>query len=103
MYAGGLIGYSIVRIISPTFLRAAAEPRPGDVSAASVAVNVALNLALVEVMGFAGLALGTSIAALLNAAVQLILLRRRLGGIEARRVTVDAGPAMIAAARSWPS
>jgi putative peptidoglycan lipid II flippase len=37
-------------------------------------------------MGFAGLALGTSIAALFNAAALLVLLRRRLRGLHGARL-----------------
>jgi putative peptidoglycan lipid II flippase len=51
-----------------------------------VLANALLNVALVRVMGFRGLALGTSIAALLNAALLMFFLRRRLDGIEGRRV-----------------
>ena len=56
------------------------------VSAGSVLVNVALNLALVRVMGYRGLALGTSITAILNAAVQLFLLRREIRGLGGRKI-----------------
>jgi putative peptidoglycan lipid II flippase len=98
LYAGGLIGYSIVRIISPTFYALQRSRVPVTVSAASVAVNVALNLALVQAMGFRGLALGTTITSLLNATVQLILLRRELGGLEGRRLAVSLARILAAAA-----
>ncbi|HET9705121.1 MAG TPA: murein biosynthesis integral membrane protein MurJ [Vicinamibacterales bacterium] len=98
MYAGGLIGYSIVRIISPTFYALQRSRVPVTVSAGSVAVNVALNLTLVEVMGFRGLALGTTITALLNAVVQLMLLRREVGGLEGRRLALSLARVMAAAA-----
>jgi putative peptidoglycan lipid II flippase len=51
-----------------------------------VLANAALNVVLVGVMGYRGLALGTSIAALFNAGLLLFLLRRLLRGIEGRRV-----------------
>jgi putative peptidoglycan lipid II flippase len=85
-YAIGLVGYSVVRIASPTFYALDESRTPVKVSIASVLVNAALNVALVRVMGYRGLALGTSIAALVNAATLLILLRRRLDGLEDRRV-----------------
>ena len=47
--------------------------------------NVALNLALVRVAGVPGLALGTAVAATLNAGVLLWLLRGRIGGLETRQ------------------
>ena len=85
-YALGLVGYSIVRISSPVFYALQQNRTPVIVSMATVAVNAALNLALVRVMGYRGLALGTSIAALFNAVVLIALLRRSLGGIEGRRI-----------------
>ena len=51
LYAIGLVGYSIVRIISPTFYALQRSRIPVMVSAASVAVNVGLNLTLVRVHG----------------------------------------------------
>ena len=87
-YAIGLVAYSVVRIVSPAFYALRSSRVPVVASVISVVVNIALNVVLVRVMGFAGLALGTSLAAIVNAAVQLMLLRRHLQGIEGRRVTV---------------
>lgn len=85
-YALGLVGYSIVRIVSPTFYSLQKSRIPVMVSMGSVVVNVALNWWLVGRLGFRGLALGTSITALLNASVQLWLMRRELNGIEGGRI-----------------
>ena len=96
-YALGLIGYSVVRVVSPAFYALHKSRIPVIASVASVVANVLLNMILVRVMGFAGLALGTSIAAILNAAIQLSLLRRELGGIEARRMIVSFVKTLLAA------
>jgi len=85
-YAVGLVGYSIVRIASPTFYALNESRTPVKVSVMTVLVNAALNIALARTMGYRGLALGTSIAALLNGGTLLLLLRRRLHGLEDRRV-----------------
>jgi len=87
-YAIGLIGYSVVRIASPTFYALNESRTPVKVSMASVLVNAGLNMVLAQFMGYRGLALGTSIAAIVNAAALLFLLRRRLHGLEGRRVTI---------------
>jgi putative peptidoglycan lipid II flippase len=106
-YAIGLVGYSVVRIVSPTFYALGKSRIPVTVSVVSVLLNVALNLALVRTMGYRGLAFGTSIAALVNAGAQLLLLRRELGGIEGRRVTLTLTKILIAslvmAATAWAS
>jgi putative peptidoglycan lipid II flippase len=86
LYAVGLLGYSVVRIASPTFYALGLSRIPVAVSVATVVVNAGLSLVLVRIYGFAGLALGTSIAALFNASLLLVFLRRRLGGLDGRRV-----------------
>ena len=95
-YAVGLAGYSAVKIASPTFYALHESRTPVAVSSASVLVNVGLNLLLVRYFGYLGLAAGTSITALLNASVMLALLRRRLGGLEGRRLASVAVRALIA-------
>src|SRR5262249_26668753 len=80
-YAVGLIGYSTARIASPTFYALRESKIPVAVSMGSIALNVVLSTALVEVMGFRGLALGTALAALFDGGLLMFLLHRRLNGI----------------------
>lgn len=104
MYAPGLIGYSIVKIASPSFYALKDARTPVMISVVTVLTNVALNLYLIRVLGYAGLALGTALASLLNAGLLLTLLSRRIGGVDAGRVLVAfikvaiASAAMAAAA-----
>ncbi len=98
LYAIGLVGYSIVRIISPTFYAVGRSRIPVMVSAASVLVNIALNVALVRELGYRGLALGTSITAILNASLQLFLLRREIHGLEGSRIAVSFAKVIVASA-----
>ncbi len=97
-YALGLVGYSVVRITSPTFYALGQPMTPLTVSVATMAVNIALNLLLVQAMGYRGLALGTSIAALFNAVTLMILLRGRLDGIDGGRIASSLGRVAMAAA-----
>jgi len=85
-YAIGLVGYSVVRIASPTFYALGRNRTPVIVSVVTVLVNAVLNYLLVHAMGFRGLALGTSVAALFNATVLFVLLRRELHGLNGRRL-----------------
>ncbi|MGE3191025.1 MAG: murein biosynthesis integral membrane protein MurJ, partial [Vicinamibacterales bacterium] len=104
-YALGLVGYSIVRIVTPTFYALHRSRIPVAASAMSVVLNIVLNVTLVRVMGYRGLALGTSLTALVNAAVQLTLLRTELGGVEGRRIAVSllriTAAALPMAATAW--
>jgi putative peptidoglycan lipid II flippase len=95
-YAPGLLGYSAVKIASPTFYSLRDSRTPVIVSVLSVLTNLAMNLALVRVMGFRGLALGTSLAAMFNAVALLWLLKRRLGGLEGRRIATSLLKILVA-------
>jgi putative peptidoglycan lipid II flippase len=81
-YAPGIVGYSAVRLAVPSFYALGNSLTPAVVGLGSVALNIVLNLALVRLLGYQGLALGTAIAALSNAGLLFVLLRRRLGALE---------------------
>ena len=106
LYAIGLVGYSAARIASPVFYALGRNRVPVIVSVGAVAVNVAASVTLVGVLGFRGLALSTSIAAMVHGVGLLILLRTALGGLEDGRLvatlvkSVLASAAMAAAARA---
>jgi putative peptidoglycan lipid II flippase len=97
-YAPGLVGYSAVKIASPSFYSLGDSRTPVIASILSVGLNLALNLYLVRVMGYQGLALGTAIAALFNAATLLFWLRRRLDGLDERRLGLALVKILIASA-----
>ena len=96
-YAPGLLGYSTVKLVAPTFYALRDSRTPAAVGALSVTVNVVLSLLLVRVLGFPGLALGTALSSIVNAATLLWLLRRRMGSIDGRRVLLAAGKTTLAA------
>jgi putative peptidoglycan lipid II flippase len=104
-YAIGLVGYSVVRIISPVFYALHKSHIPIAASVTSVVINIALNAWLIQVMGYSGLALGTSIAAIANAVVQMVFLRRELGGLDGRHLAGAFAKLLIAsllmAAAAW--
>lgn len=104
-YAPGLVGYSAVKLISPAFYALRDSRTPVVVSILAMGLNVALNLVLVRVMGYRGLAMGTAIAALFNAGVLFWRLGTRLGGLEGPRtatalVKITAASTLMAAA-AW--
>ena len=97
-YAPGLAGYSAVRIAVPCFYALGSSVTPTTISMAAVTLNIALNLLLVDLMGYRGLALGASIAALANAIVLLAVLRRRLHGLDLGRVLAVFAKIAVASA-----
>jgi putative peptidoglycan lipid II flippase len=97
-YAPGLVGYSAVKIASPTFYALRDSRTPVIVSLMSVGLNLGLNLLLLDIMGVKGLALGTALASLFNALALLWLLRRRLDGLEERRIATGLVKIVVASA-----
>ena len=86
-YAIGLVGYSTTRIASPVFYALGRSRVPVALSVClGRPSNLVLSLILVRTMGFRGLALATSMAALVNGdALRSLLLRAQLDGIGGQR------------------
>ncbi len=104
-YAPGLVGYSVVKLAVPTFYSLRDSRTPVVVSVITVTLNIVLNLLLVRVMGYRGLALGTALSALFNAVTLLWLLERRLEGLDGRRVATAvvkiAAASVVMAIAAW--
>jgi putative peptidoglycan lipid II flippase len=96
LYAIGLVGYSVVRIGSPTFYALGQPMTPIKVSMVTMVISIVLNVILVRTIGYRGLALGTSIAAIVNAATLMYLLHRRLDGVEGRRLAWSLARVLLA-------
>ena len=95
-YAPGLVGYSAVKIASPTFYAMKDARTPVLVSVSTIALNLVLNLTLVRILSYQGLALGTAIAALFNSGLLVYLLSRRIDGLEGRRIAVASAKILTA-------
>jgi putative peptidoglycan lipid II flippase len=80
-YAVGLYGYSAVKVFAPAFYALDEARVPVVGSVLGMASNVALNVALYPVLGYRGVALGTSVAVMVNFAVLAVAWKRRHGGL----------------------
>jgi putative peptidoglycan lipid II flippase len=76
-YAAGLPAFVLVKVFAPAFFARGDTSAPVRIGIVSVAVNLALNLAFMNVLGHVGVALATSIAAYVNAGLLAWLLVRR--------------------------
>jgi putative peptidoglycan lipid II flippase len=87
-YSIGLAGYAAIKVLAPAFYAMDDARTPMLISVGSIAINFALNWTLVRVLGFGhrGLALSTSLVALLNCLLLLVFMRRRVHRIEGRRL-----------------
>ena len=97
-YAVGLSGYAAIKILAPAFYALGDARSPMLVSVFSIAVNFAAAVGLVKLAGWghAGLALATSLVAIVGSVALFALLRARLGHLGGR--TLAATAARIAAA-----
>lgn len=101
-YAAGLLGHAVVEILSRTFYALHDTRTPVMVGVAAMSLNILLSLSLPAGflrLGWAphgGLALANSFATALEALVLLVLMRRRLGGLEGRRIAQSVWQATLA-------
>ncbi len=98
LYAIGLYGYSAVKVFAPAFYALDEARIPVVGSLVGMASNLALNLALYPVLGYRGVALGTSLAATVNFLVLAVAWRRRHGGLGGSGVFPQMGRVLIASA-----
>ncbi len=97
-YCVGLPAYAAVRVVVPTFYALGDTRTPVRASFLAVAVNLALNLALMRPLGHLGLALSTSITALLNFVQLLAYLRQKVGPLGASRIASTLARVLAASA-----
>ncbi|MBU8537108.1 murein biosynthesis integral membrane protein MurJ [Falsiroseomonas tokyonensis] len=93
----GLPAFVLVKALTPGFFARGDTATPVKVGLGIVALNLALNLALIPVLAHVGIALATSIAAWVNVAVLGLLLTRRRQLVLDRRLRRRA-PRLLAAA-----
>ena len=84
-YIIGVFSYGMRDILTRAFNACQDTRTPMRNAMATVVLNVVLNILLVRVMGVGGLALATSISATAGVVSLMLLLRRRLGRLHARR------------------
>ncbi|MEK7274814.1 MAG: lipid II flippase MurJ, partial [Candidatus Desantisbacteria bacterium] len=77
-YAIGLFPYAALKILVPTFYSLKDTRTPVKISVGCVFINIILNLILMRFMAHMGLALATSISAMINMGSLLILLKKRI-------------------------
>src|SRR6266511_910335 len=97
-YAIGLYAYSGVKVFAPAFYALDLARVAVWGSVLGMASNVALNVALYPLLGFRGVALGTSLAAGANFAVLAIAWKRKHGGFGGAGIYRQLGKVVLASA-----
>jgi putative peptidoglycan lipid II flippase len=91
-YAAGLVGHCVVEVLARAFYALHDTKTPVMVGAAAMGLNIALSIALstffnrIGLMPHGGLALANSIATGLEMVGLLVLMRRRLNGIDGKNI-----------------
>ena len=107
LFSVGLAGHTVLEILVRAFYALHDTWTPVKVGTATMLLNIALSLALIHALGypdtaefergpFGGLALAMSIATAIESTTLWIILRRRIGGLDERRVLGGAARTLIA-------
>ena len=104
-YAVGLAAYAAIKVVAPAFYALGRTRVPVAASVAAVAANLLWNIFTFRRFGHVGLALGTSLAALVNFAVLAVSFQRRIGGLFTRDLVVPflkiVGASAVMAGALW--
>jgi len=90
-YSLGLAGYSAIKVLVPGFYAIGDSRTPMIISLISIGVNLVAVITLLEhtELGHAGLALSTSVVALVGFLVLFWILRNRIGGVYGRDLSAS--------------
>jgi putative peptidoglycan lipid II flippase len=105
-FAVGLAAYSAIKVVAPAFYALGKTRVPLLASLSAVTGNVLWNVLTFRRYGHVGLALGTSLAALLNLTVLLVAFQAHVGGLLDRALAAAVARILLAAAAMgaviWP-
>jgi putative peptidoglycan lipid II flippase len=101
-YAAGLVGHAVLEVLARAFYALHDTRTPVQVGAVAMTLNVGFSFAFSKLFQNAGLlphgglALANSLATALEAAALFVLMRRRLQGIEEKRLVSGFGQSLAA-------
>ena len=101
-YSVGLMAFAGIRIVAPGFYAMRDTRTPVQIAAVTIVVFPVGCLALIPVLGHAGIALANSLAAYINVGLLLLMLRRRVGPFGGRSFLVSfARLALASGVMGW--
>jgi putative peptidoglycan lipid II flippase len=104
-YAIGLWAFSAVRIVAATFFALKDTRTPMVMATVAILTNIGLGIVLMKPLAHAGLALATSLASILNLALLVLALRKKLGSLGWRGIAQSAlktlGSSAVMGAAVW--
>jgi putative peptidoglycan lipid II flippase len=88
-YSMGMIAFGLRDILSRAFYALQDTKTPMINATIAVVINIILNIVLSKYLGIGGLALATSIAAIVGTLLLFITLRRKIGGFGLKEITTS--------------
>jgi len=97
-YAVGLVAYSSIKVLAPAFYALNRRNLPMLVSFLSIVTNYFLNQVFTFQLGFGhrGLALSTSLVAIINFTILYVMMARHIDGLETRALLKNLGKLALA-------
>jgi putative peptidoglycan lipid II flippase len=96
-YAIGLVAYAAIKVVAPAFYALGRTRVPVIASVSAVAANLIWNVLTFRRFGHVGLAVGTSIAALVNGGILVFAFQKQVGGFVTRELLVPFAKILVAA------
>jgi putative peptidoglycan lipid II flippase len=94
----GLVFFGLLMILNRVFYAFKNVKTPLKVAGFSIIVNLALDWILIRFIDVAGLALSTSMVALFNVAVLIVILRKKIGSFGGKRIFASYGKIFVSTA-----
>lgn len=88
-YAIGMLGFGLREVLSRAFYSLQDTKTPAINAAFAVVINIVLNIVLSRFMGIGGLALATSISAIVCTLLLFVSLRKKIGAFGLRGISVS--------------
>lgn len=88
-YSLGLWAFAGVRIVAQAFYSLQDTKTPVKVAIAALTMNILLSMALMGPLAHGGLALATSLSAMLNFSLLTVALRKKIGRMDGRQILVS--------------
>jgi putative peptidoglycan lipid II flippase len=95
-YSVGMIAYGLRDILSRAFYSLKDTKTPVITATIAVILNIVLNLILSRYIGIGGLALATSISSIVATVSLFFILRRRIGALGIKGLTMSVGKNVLA-------
>ncbi len=96
-HAAGLVFFGLLMILNRVYYAFKNVWTPLKVAAISIIANAFLNWVLIKFLDVAGVALSTSLVAVFNVVVLTIILRKRMGNLDGKRIAKSYGKIILSA------